>query len=123
MKEFRITLPNRPGELARVAQGLSRKGVSIKSIAASAEGNQVTVHLMGHDEAATRSGLEAVDAKFIEQDVVEVILEDRAGELADVAARLAEANLNIDAIYLTGRADDMVEIAVAVDVMLTPCSR
>ena len=38
MKEFRITLVNRAGELARVLQGLARKGVNIKSVACSAEG-------------------------------------------------------------------------------------
>ncbi len=115
MKEFRITLSNHPGELAHIAEALSHKGVNLRSIAASAEGNLVTVHLIGHDVDATRSGLESVGAKFKEQEILQLILEDKAGELANVAAKLSAANVNIDAIYLTGRADDMVEIAVAVD--------
>ncbi len=115
MKEFRITLANRAGELARVIQGLARKEVNIKSVACSAEGNQVTIHLIGSDTGATRSGLEAVGARFIENEVFEVILDDRAGELANIAEQLADAGINIDAIYLTGRVDDMVQLAIAVD--------
>ena len=115
MREFRITLANRPGELARMAQGLSRQGVSLKSVCASADGNQVTVHLIGHDVELTRLGLGQCGVQFSEQEIVQVILEDRAGELANVAAQLSDAGINIDAIYLTGREDDMVEFAIATD--------
>ena len=115
MREFRIVMSNHAGELARIAQGLSRKGVNIRSVCATAEGNQVTMHLIGHDVEATRRGLEAVGAQFTEQEVVQLIIDDRVGELGRVAEQLAEANINIDAIYLTGRVEDMVELAVAVD--------
>lgn len=115
MKEFRITLGNRPGELARVAENLSRQGVNIKAISVTAGGNQVTCHLIGHDVEATRAALEAIRAQFTEQEVIELLLEDRAGELARVAEQLAEAGINIDAIYLTGKAEDLIELALAVE--------
>ena len=115
MKEFRITLGNRPGELARMAESLARKGVSIKSVAASASGGQVTVHLLGHDVEATRAGLEEMRAQFTEQEVISLLLEDKAGELARIASQLGAGGVNIDAIYLTGKAEDLVELALAVD--------
>ena len=115
MKEFRITVGNRPGELARVAEGLARKGVSIKAVAASATGGQVTVHLIGHDIEATRAGLQDTRAQFTEQEIITLLLEDKAGELARVANQLSAAGVNLDAIYLTGKADDLVELALAVD--------
>jgi hypothetical protein len=115
MKEFRITLTNRPGELARLAESLSRKGVNIKAIAGSASGGTVTIHLIGHDVEATREGLKAAHASFTEQEIIPLLLEDKAGELARVASKLADAGINLDAIYLTGKADDLVELAVAVD--------
>lgn len=115
MKEFRITLGNRPGELARVAENLSRAGVNIKAVSTTAEGNQVTVHLIGHDVEATRAALTEMRAEFTEQEIINLLLEDRAGELARVANQLGDAGVNIDAIYLTGKADDLIELAVAVD--------
>jgi hypothetical protein len=115
VKEFRITVGNRPGELARVAEGLARKGVSIKAVAATASGGQVTVHLIGHDVEATRAGLQDTRAQFTEQEIITLLLEDKAGELARIANQLSAAGVNVNAIYLTGKADDLVELALAVD--------
>ena len=115
MKEFRITIGNRPGELARVAENLARNNVNLKSVAASTELNQVTLHLIGHDVQATRSALQSMRAQFKEQEVVQLLLEDSAGELARVATAISDAGVNMDAIYLTGKADDMIELAMAVD--------
>ena len=115
MKEFRITLGNRPGELARVAEHLSRQGVNIKALSVTAGGNQVTCHFIGHDLEATRTALQEARVQFDEQEVISLLLEDRAGELARVADELATAGINIDAIYVTGKAEDLIELAVAVD--------
>ena len=115
MKEFRVTLSNRPGELARVTSALARQEVSIKALAASASSNQVTLHLVGHDVEATRSALQAGNIAFEENEALLLLLEDKAGEIARISSMLAEANVNLNAIYLAGRADDLVEIVVAVD--------
>ena len=115
MKEFRITLGNRPGELARVAENLSRQGVNIKALSVTAGGNQVTCHFIGHDLEATRVALQEARVQFDEQEVISLLLEDRAGELARVTDELATAGVNIDAIYVTGKAEDLIELAVAVD--------
>lgn len=117
MKEFRVTLSNRPGELARVATSLSRQDVSIKALAATAQSNQVILHLIGHDIEATRSGLESADIDFEEHEAMMLLLEDKAGEIARVSSTLAEAGVNLSAIYLAGRADDLVEVVVVADDM------
>jgi hypothetical protein len=44
-----------------------------------------------------------------------ILLEDKAGEIARVTSDLANAGVNISAIYLAGRADDLVEVVLAVD--------
>jgi len=115
MKEFRVIVGNRPGELARVAESLGREGVNLKSISATAGGNQVTVHFIGHDVEAIRAGLNNMRAQFKEQEVLTLLLEDGAGELANVLNKMGDAGINLDAIYLTGKAEDLIEIAVAVD--------
>jgi hypothetical protein len=44
-----------------------------------------------------------------------VLLENRAGEVAMVAHKLAEAGVNLHAIYVLGVEGDLIELAVAVD--------
>jgi hypothetical protein len=44
-----------------------------------------------------------------------VLLENSAGELATVTNRLGDEQINLDALYVTGIADDLVEIAIASD--------
>jgi hypothetical protein len=117
MREFRIIMSNRPGELARVATALSRQEVSIKALAASASGNHVTLHLIGHDVEATRTALRSASFQFEEHEVLMLLLEDRAGEIARIANQLADVGVNLQAIYIAGRADDMIEVVIAPDDM------
>ena len=115
MKDFAIQLTHRPGELARVATALSRHGVNIKSLAALAVGQQVLLRLIADDVESARAALEGANIRFEEHEVVNVLLENRAGELAALAAKLSDANLNLQAVYLTGIEDDLVELAVVAD--------
>ena len=43
------------------------------------------------------------------------MLENKAGELTGVAAKLADAGVNLEALYVVGLAGDLIELAVAVD--------
>ena len=115
MKDFSIQLTHRPGELARVATALSRHGVNIKSLAALAIGQQVLLRIIADDVESARAALEGANIRFDEHEVVTVLLENQAGELAALAGKLADANVNLQAIYLTGIEDDLVELAVVTD--------
>jgi len=115
MKEFVIQLTHRPGELAGVTNALSLRGVNIKSLAAMALGNQALLRLIPDDVEAARGALRDANVRFEEKEVVTLLLENRAGELTGVAGKLADAGLNLDAVYLVGVADDLIELALAVD--------
>jgi hypothetical protein len=115
MKDFAIELTDRPGELARVAEALSRYGVNIKALAGVAIDQHVVVRIIGDEAESTRTALERANIRFEEEEVVKVLLENRAGELATVAAKLAQAGVNLRAIYLTGLVDDLVELAIVSD--------
>ena len=115
MKDFAIALTHRPGELARVADALSRYGVNIKALAGVAIDNHVTVRIIADDAEAARTALERGNIRFEEEEVVKVLLENRAGELAKISTKLAEAGVNLRAIYLTGIVDDLVEVAIVAD--------
>ena len=115
MRDFAITMTDRPGELARVATALSRYEVNIKSLAGLAIEGQVLVRIIADDVEAARSALEASSIRFEEAEVVTVLLENRAGELATLSERLAAAGVNLRGIYLTGIVDNLIELAVVTD--------
>ena len=115
MRDFVIALSNRPGELASVTNALSLQGVNIRSLAAIAPGNQAVLRLIADDMETARDALRSANIHFEEQEVVTVMLENRAGEVTGVAAKLADAGLNLHAIYVIGLADDLIELAIAVD--------
>ena len=115
MKDFAIQLTHRPGELARVADALSKYGVNIKAVSGVAIDNHVVVRIIGDEPESARTALERANIRFEEEEVVKVLLENRAGELAKVSIKLAEAGVNLRAIYLTGIVEDLVELAVVAD--------
>jgi hypothetical protein len=115
MRDFTIQLGDRPGELADITNALSLQGVNIKSVAALTVGNRALVRLIPDDIQAARSALHSRNISFEENEVVTVLLENRAGELTGVLAALAEAGLNLQALYVVGLADDLIELAIAAD--------
>ena len=115
MRDFVIHLTHRPGELARVGDALARKGVNLKSIAGLTLGNQGLLRLIPDDVDAARTALREAHITFEESELATVLLENQAGELAAVAGKLANAGLNLHAIYVVGLDGDLVELALATD--------
>jgi hypothetical protein len=115
MREFAIQATHKPGEISRVANVLGRAGVNLKSVAAMAIGTQGVIRFVVDDVEATRTALQHANVRFEEHEVVTVLLENQAGELADMADKLSNAGVNLQAVYLTGRVDELVELAVIAD--------
>ncbi len=113
MKDCSIQLTNHPGDLARVAQALARRGVNIKALAGISVGGVAMARILPDDIVVARSAFEAANIRFTESEVHLVLLENKAGVLANVTNRLGDAGVNLDAIYVTGIADDLVELAIA----------
>src|SRR5437773_2757873 len=108
---------DRPGELARVVQTLSRSGVNVEGFA-EMDG---VVHILARDPNAARSALRA-GGYMIEGEVEVLVLPmpDRPGELSMIMQRLADAAVNLRFVYLaTGTrvvigADDITRARAAV---------
>jgi hypothetical protein len=115
MKDCSIQLTNHPGDLARVAQALARRGVNIKALAGMSIGGVAVVRILPDDIVVARSAFEAANIRFTESEVHLVLLENKAGVLANVTNRLGDAGINLEAIYVTGIADDLVELAIVSD--------
>ena len=115
MRDCSIQLTNHPGDLARVAQALGRRGVNIKALAGLSVGGTALVRILPDDIVVARSALEAASIRFTESEVHLVLLENKAGLLADVTNRLGQSGINLEAVYITGVADDLVELAIVSD--------
>jgi hypothetical protein len=115
MRDCSIQLTNHAGDLARVAQALARRGVNIKALAGMSIGGVAMARILPDDIVGARSAFEAASIRFTESEVHLVLLENTAGVLATVTNRLGEAGINLEAIYITGTADDLVELAIVCD--------
>jgi hypothetical protein len=115
MRELRITLSHRPGELARLADALAEKSVNLKSLAVLSEGNKAVACLVADDVAAARSALEASRIPFEEGELLSELLENEPGRIAELASKLAGAGVNMNSLYILGRDDDLIEIGFTVD--------
>ena len=113
MRDFSIPLTHRPGELGRVANALAKKSVNIKSVAGMTLGTQAAIRIIADDVDAARSALKEANISFEESELATVLLENHAGELANVADKLAKAGLNLHAVYVIGLDGDLVELAIA----------
>jgi hypothetical protein len=115
MRDLVISVTDRPGEIARVANALARGDVNIKSIAGIGFAKQGLIRVIPDDIEAARSALNESNIRFEESELVTALLENKAGELAGVAGKLANAGLNVHAVYVIGLEGDLVELAFAVD--------
>ena len=115
MKEFRVTLTHKAGELARLASLMAEAGVNLKSMAGVAEGNKAFLCLVGDDVAALRTALESARIPFQEHELLSELLENEPGQIADLCNRMAAAGVNIDSLYILGRDEPLIEVGFTVD--------
>ena len=115
MKDCSLELTHHPGDFARVAQALARRGTNIKALAVVSVAGQAIARIIPDDIEVARSAFEAANIRFEESEVHTVLLENSPGELAAVANRLGDAGINLEALYVTGITDDLVEIAIVSD--------
>src|SRR5205823_12530853 len=97
------------------ANALGKHGVNIRSLAGMAIGTQGLLRVLPDDNDSARAALEESNIRFEEKELITVLLENQAGEVAVVADKLANAGLNLEAVYVIGLSGDLVELALAVD--------
>ena len=99
-KEFTIRLEDRPGTLGKLCQSLAEQGVNILAYQQFPhEKGKGSVRLVVDNPDKTRTTLDRQRTNYTETEVAKVMLANRPGELARVASRLGEANININYGY------------------------
>jgi hypothetical protein len=113
--EFDVVLPDRPGELGRLATTFAEKGVNIDAIAAHTAFGKGYVAVLPAEPGRARDALKGAGLTFTEKTVLTVQLEDRPGTLAELAKRLGAAGVNITSLVPIGARGGTVQLAIGVD--------
>lgn len=115
MIEFVVQMDNHPGALSTLTETLGTAGINIEAMTAwGANGNGV-VRLITDQPATTRHVLAEAGLVNTEHRVLTARLSDEPGSLSRVTKSLADAGVNIDAVYVLRSSADGVEMAIAVD--------
>ncbi|HEY5890410.1 MAG TPA: ACT domain-containing protein [Acidimicrobiia bacterium] len=115
MTEFVVRMENRPGRLASLAEALAAFGVNVEALAAYGHDGDGSVRLIVDDAPTTRRVLDEAALHFEENTVLTVLLPHKPGELASMTRLLADAGVNIEALYVLRSNADGIELALAVD--------
>src|ERR1041384_2344342 len=100
-RQLTVALENQPGRLAAVCKKLADHGINIKDLTVLDNADKGVIRLVTSDPALTKQLLHDEGHYVIESDVLIVDLPDTPGRLAQLAAALAEAQINIDYAYGT----------------------
>lgn len=112
MREITVITENKVGALALVCEALGGVGVNIRAISAQAIGDTGIIRLLTEDETSAKKVLERSGFKVAIGDVITVKLKDRPGELAKIARKLATSRVDIESVYILGKTNSDVEIAI-----------
>jgi len=99
IKEFTVLMDDRPGTLGKVCRALADANVNIVATQSFPIGGKSVTRFVVDNHAAAKSVLDSQNLTYTSGDVAQVKLPHRAGELARAAARLGDANININYMY------------------------
>jgi len=88
---FALDVPDRPGTLGDVASKLHASKVNIEAFAVDRTG----IRILTNDPDAARGCLEDNDIGYAAEDVIEIELPNKPGELARIAVALGKHGVNI----------------------------
>jgi hypothetical protein len=99
MKEFTVTIEDKPGALGKCFLALAERGVNILAFQSFVEEGESLARMIVNDRAGALAVLGGLRMIFEETDVAVARLPNRPGELGRAAARLGESRINIDYSY------------------------
>ena len=98
-KQLAIFLDNRPGVLARVCDALSAAKISIYAITTSDTVDHSVIRMVVSDTRKALQVFEEHGTLVVEDDVLMIDGDNKAGSLAAMAHKLAAAKINIEYCY------------------------
>jgi hypothetical protein len=100
LREITFTLPNRPGNLARVARALAQEKVNLAAISVDSAAGKGRVRLIVSDPDRATTLLRSAGFAVEVREMIAVRLEDRAGTFLRVLETLGHEGLNIQSVAI-----------------------
>ena len=102
--DFTISVEDRPGGLASIGEALGSAGVNIEGVCGLGFEGRGLIHVCVMDAAAARQALDAAGLK-VEGEADAILTEtlpgaDQPGTLGMMSRRIADAGINVRALYL-----------------------
>jgi hypothetical protein len=98
-KEFTVLMQDRPGTLGKVCRALADRKVNILALQSFPIGGKSVTRFIVDNPTTAKTVLDSERLTYTDTEVVQVKLPHRPGEIARVASRLGEANININYVY------------------------
>jgi hypothetical protein len=116
LTEVVVELEDRVGALAEVGEVLGERGVNIRALAVVrvTEGRALAHLVVEPADAAVQALHEHGLVPQRVREVLSVTLEDEPGELGRYCRKLADASINLEAVYLAGERNGAKELVLAV---------
>lgn len=98
-KEFAIRMEDRPGTLGKALRVLADRGVNILAYQSFPTEGKALTRIVVDNPAEAKKALDSERLTYTENEVAQVKLSNRPGELARAASRLGDAQININYGY------------------------
>jgi len=113
--EFKIIVGSYARNILHIAELLAECGVNLTTVSTERLGDDVCVRLLTSDNEACTHCLMKADLEYDARQVIIVEMEDRPGQWTEIAKRLVDAGLEIEASYLLSRDGKRMRFVFAVD--------
>jgi hypothetical protein len=98
-KEFVVLMEDRPSTLGKVCRALADREVNILALQSFPIGGKSVTRFIVDNPTTAKTALVSEQLTYVEAEIVQAKLPHRPGEVARVASRLGEANININYAY------------------------
>ena len=99
--EFKVTVQDTPGTLARLGAVLGDADINVEAIQGTSREGKGFIQFVPDDPDRAALALDAARIAYSRRDVLVIRVLDQPGMLGDVALVMSRASINIDSVYLT----------------------
>ena len=114
-RQFVVQVPNRPGQMAELAEQMAAAGVDLRAIGGGGIGDLGHMIMTTADDDAAREVLQAGGWTYFEGESILAEVDDRPGGMARLARELADAGVNVHGHLFLGRWSDRATFTFVVD--------